>query len=143
MKIVKRLTAAIACLGLIFVFAGCAPQQPKSEKIDTSQVKDFADDAAERMLTAINEKDYVKFSVDFDKQMKDAMTEQKFNEMLGQIQTQFGDYESKELSGADKTQGYTRAFYSTKFSKSDKKATVTVVFSSSDGKMLISGFFIQ
>lgn len=126
----------------MIVLGGCT-QQPQAEKIDPSLVKDFADPAVERMLTATNEGNYEKFSQDFDAQMKAAMTEQKFKESSAQIKSQLGDYQAKQLVAADKIQGNTRAVYSAKFTKAQKDATVTIVFSDNNGKMMVAGFFVS
>lgn len=142
MKIIKKAVCVILSACLLFSLASCS-SQPQSQKIDTSEVTGYSDAAVERMLTAINEKDYTKFSQDFDGPMKNALTEQKFNDVVNQMQNLYGNYQSKEIAGAEKTEKYTRAFYNCKYSKIEKIVTVTIVFSQSDGKTFISGFFYK
>ena len=122
--------------GLLLVFAGCTA--PDVEKVNVDEVKAYADAAAEKIFTGINEKNYAKFSEDFDQTMKNAVTEAKFNE----ITTQLGQCESKGIIGADKTQGYTRAFYKASSSAFSRDLTFTIVFSTTGDKK-VSGFFYK
>lgn len=136
MKINNRAILSVIIISLIFILMGCT--NPKVEKISIDDVKDFADPAAEKIFKGISEKDYVLFSEDFDEQMISALTEQKFEEIVNQL----GEYESKEIIGADKLQGYIRAYYKTKFSKISNDLLFTVVFSEAD-EMKVSGLFYK
>jgi len=122
--------------GLILVLAGCTA--PNAEKVSADEVKAYADAVVDKMLAGINEKDYAKFSGDFDQQMKDAVTEAKF----GEIYNQLGECESKGIISADKYQGYTRAYYKGKSSGMSRDVTFTIVFSASGDKK-VSGFFYK
>lgn len=120
----------------LFSIIGCSSQ--KVEKIKVKEVKDYEDSAAEKIFTAINDENYTLFSEDFDQQMNAALTKEKFKEIVNQL----GKYESKEIIGADRVQGYTRVYYKTKFSKFSKDVIFTIVFSESDGKK-VSGLFYK
>ncbi|WP_074349267.1 DUF3887 domain-containing protein [Proteiniborus sp. DW1] len=127
---------SIIIISLAFFLIGCAGQ--KVEKISIDEVKDYADAAAERIFIGISKEDYNLFSEDFDEQMISALTEQKFKEIVKQL----GKYESKEIIGADRVQGYTRVHYKTKFSKISREVLFTVVFSEAD-EMKVSGLFYK
>ncbi len=122
--------------GLLFVFAGCTA--PDVEKVNVEEVKVYADPIAEKIFTGINEKNYAKFSEDFDQTMKDAVTDAKFNEIIKQL----GECESKGIIGADKAQGYTRALYKASSSGFSRDLTFTIVFSA-EGDKKVSGFFYK
>lgn len=120
---------------LLAAIAGC--NVPKVEKVNVDEVKVYADPAAEKILSGINEKNYAKFSEDFDQKMKEALSEEKFNEIIEQL----GQCESLGITGADSVQGYTRAFYSVKSSKFSGELTFTIVFSPSSDKKVAGLFY--
>jgi len=136
MKKIGKIILFILTICIFFSATGC--NVPKAEKVNVSDIKVAADTAAEKIFTGISEEDYAKFSEDFDAQMKSALAETKFKEIVGQL----GTYESKEIIGADKMQGYTRAYYKTKFSKFSRDLTFTVVFSTA-GDYKVSGLFYK
>lgn len=136
MKKVNKVILSIIIISLTLFLIGCTGQ--KVEKISIDEVKDYADAAAEKIFTGISEENYSLFSEDFDQPMIDALTEQKFKEIVSQL----GKYESKEIIGADRVQGYTRAHYKTKFSKFSNDLLFTVVFSEAD-EMKVSGLFFK
>lgn len=134
MKINNKFVLSIIIISLMVFLIGCTGQ--KVEKISIDDIKDYADAAAEKIFIGISEEDYSMFSEDFDEQMSNALTEQKFKEIVNQL----GRYESKEIVGADRVQGYTRAHYKTKFSKISNDVLFTVVFSEAD-EIKVSGLF--
>lgn len=136
MRIFKKAVLFIAAAGLFFTFAGCAASNV--EKVNVDEVKAYADAVVEKMFAGINEKDYIKFTQDFDQQMKNAVTEAKFSEIFNQL----GKCESKGIIGADKYKGYTRAYYRGKSSGLSRDATFTIVFSATGDKK-VSGFFYK
>jgi hypothetical protein len=136
LKIIKRAFLCISIIVVLIVPVACGG--PKVEKVDASEVKIYADPAAKKIFTGISEENYDMFSEDFDEQMKSALSESKFREIVSQL----GKFESMEIIGADRVQGYTRAYYKGKFSKFSKELTFTVVFSPSGNKR-ISGLFYK
>lgn len=121
---------------MVFTLIGCSTQNV--EKVDLEEVREYANPAAEKIFTGINDRDYDMFTEDFDNQMKAALTEEKFNEIVKQL----GSYESKELIGADRTDGFTRVYYSAKFSNFSKNLTFTIVFSDNENNK-VSGLFYK
>lgn len=134
--LIKKILLFTAIAGLLFAFTGCGG--PKVEKVDTDEVKEYADSAAEKIFTGISEENITLLSEDFDQQMTDAFTETKFKDIVDQL----GKYESKEIIGADSVQGYTRVYYKTKFSKISNDVTFTIVFSETGDKK-VSGLFYK
>lgn len=136
---VKRFKIAllfIVMAGLLTAMAAC--NAPKAEKVDVGEVQPYADPAADKIISGINEKDYAKFSGDFDQAMKEAVTEAKFNEIVEQL----GQCESLGITGADRVQGYTRAYYKVKSGKLNREVTFMIVFSAS-GDRKVSGLFYR
>jgi len=136
MKKTKKALIYILVAGIYLTLTGCS--LPKAEKINVDEVKEYAELAAEKILSGINEENYIMFSEDFDQKMKDAITEGKFQDIVNQL----GKYEDREIIGADRIDGYTRVYYKTKFSKISKDVTLTIVFSSTEDRK-VSGLFYK
>lgn len=136
MKLIKKTFIFITVTALILALTGCS--SPKIEKVNVDEVKVYADPSSEKIFTGISEGDYGLFSGDFDEQMANAITEAKFKEIVSQL----GKCESGEIIAADRVQGYTRAYYKTKFSKNSKDVTFTIVFSETDNRK-VSGLFYR
>lgn len=134
--IIKRLALQVFILVMVSGIAGCTA--PNVEKVNADEVKAYSDAVIENMLAGINGKDYAKFSADFDQQMKNAVTETKFLEICNQL----GECQSKGITGADKYQGYTRAYYKGSSSAMSRDVTFTVVLSAAGDKK-VSGFFYK
>lgn len=136
MKKLNKAMLFIIIAGLLAYLAGC--NVPKVEKVNADEVKVYADPAIEKILAGISEKNYAMFSEDFDQQMKNALSEEKFTEIVNQL----GECEAKGIIGADNVQGYTRAYYKAKSSKISNEVTFTIVFSAAGDKK-VSGLFYK
>jgi len=136
MKKTKKALIYILVAGIYLTLIGCSV--PKAEKVNVDEVKEYAELAAEKILSGINEENYIMFSEDFDQKMKDAITEGKFQDIVNQL----GKHEAREIIGADKIDGYTRVYYKTKFSKISKDVTLTIVFSATEDRK-VSGLFYK
>lgn len=139
MKKIKKIIALILVLSVIFMFAGCT----KTEKIDVSQVKTYSNPEIVKIMTAVNDKDYAKFSEDFDDAMKKAMTEKVFDDFAASIKKKLGKYQSYEIVKAEKVQQYVNVYYKVNFSESKNPSTFLLTFSNNDGKMLLSGIHMK
>lgn len=139
MKKMKKIIGIMLILSIIFMFAGCA----KTEKIDVSQVKSYSNPEMEKVMTAINDKDYPNFSEDFDDAMKKAMTEKVFDDFASSIDKKLGKYKSYEIVKAEKVEQYINVYYKVNFSGSKNPSTILLTFSNKDGKMLLSGIHMK
>ncbi|MFA5525138.1 MAG: DUF3887 domain-containing protein [Tissierellales bacterium] len=132
----RKVFLLLVTTGLFFLLIGCNRQNV--EKVNVDEVKGWANTAAEKIFNGIDEENYSLFSEDFDQEMISGLTEDKFN----QIVTQLGKFESGEIIDADKVEGYTRAYYKTRFSKISRDVTFTIVFSGTED-IKISGLFFK
>lgn len=135
----KKLYLLCAMLLLFIVLSGCA----KEKQIDVEQVQKYADPITENILLAINEDDYAKYSEHFDQAMKNAIPEATFKETNTAIKAKIGNYSTKEIQKAEQEDQYTVAIYKAKFTEETKDVIVRVVFSETDGKMFVSGLFLD
>jgi hypothetical protein len=139
MKRFKTASIVIVLIFTIIALSGCGG----GSKVDVEKVREYSDPITEEMLSALNEGDYVKFSKHFDETMKGKFTQDAFNECKEQFKAKIGDYKSKEYYGIDTKDKYTIVLYRCKYTNEPKDALVRVVFSTSDDKHYVSGFFIN
>jgi hypothetical protein len=140
MKKIKMCAAILAAVMMVTVFTGCSKKNVTNLTAD--QVS-FADPMAEKVLTAINEGDYSKFSGDFDDTMKKKLDEAAFKQTRDLLKTKIGDYQSKTFTAAQADSKYTVVVYNVKYTNEPDGAKITISFSQKDGKYLVSGFFIN
>ena len=138
-------------LGRIFIFAlitimagvlltGCGQKLTEADVSYGSEITD-------NVLQGIKDKDYNKFARDFSDTMKNAITEQSFNSLTGNLNTKIGDYKSKTFSGASKTKKdnkeYTVVVYKAKYTKETGDVLITITFSDNNGKKMVDGLFFK
>ncbi len=137
MKLCKYVSLLAILISLV-TFSGCSAQQLSAEK-----VKEFADPMTENILLAMNEDDYPRFSQDFDEQMKAVFNEAQYNQTIPAIKAKIGQYVSKEYVSAEYKDGFTVVVYKARFSQEANDIIVTSVFSDTNGKKLLSGFWLD
>lgn len=130
----------MAALMVLTVFIGCGRQ--KVTDLTADKVS-FAEPIAEKILTALNDGDYQKFSENFDNTMKSKLDEKAFKSTNELIKTKVGDYQSKEFTCAQLYNKYTVVVYNAKYTNEPSGVKVTISFSQKDGKYLVSGFFVD
>ena len=133
-NITKLLLVLISFVLFVLIAAGCSVSQ------DEDIVK-FTESAAENYLTAINNEDYTKFSVDLDEGMKKALPKDKFLEFASQIKGIIGDYVpgSKKFVRTKKEGGFTSVIYNAEYTEEPAGVEVKIVISKVNNEMKISG----
>jgi hypothetical protein len=141
----KKFCLFILTAVLLLTFTGCS--SVKVVKVDEEQVRQYADEMAESILTGIKEDSYEKYSRDFNEIMKKGIPEKSFNESNKMIKDKIGNYESKTFSKAekiiDKNAEYITVYYNAKFTKEPKDVIVKVVFVETDGKINVAGLWMD
>jgi len=136
----KNITKLLLVLISLILFAafGCSVSQ--DQDINQDIIK-FADSAAENYLTAINNEDYTKFSMDLDEEMKKALPEDKFLEFTSQIKAIIGNYVpgSKKFAKTIKESGFTSVIYNAEYTEEPAGVEVKIVISKVNNEMKISG----
>lgn len=136
MKIKKAFSLIFVIMLIAFVVA-CG------QKLNSSEIRKYADPSIENILTAMNTGDYTKYSKDFSDQMKTALPENTFISQNGIIKNKIGDYASKEFTKVDSQENYVRAIYTTKFTNEPNNVMVTVVFLKDDASHKVQGLFLS
>jgi hypothetical protein len=140
---VKKLSVAVLFLAVVFVLAGCGS---KSAAIDQNAVLAYAGPATDNLLAGLNAGDYVKFSRDFDAQMKSAIPETAFQQTRQSLLSKVGQYQSRTLVTIHQTGPADNpvmvVIYNGKFGKADN-VSITVSFQKSGGKEQVTGLYFK
>jgi hypothetical protein len=135
----KRLFhSVLSAIGFVWLLAACALNAPAgTAALSEGQAREIA----EQTLSALNEGDYKAFSANFDDKLREAIDEQRFEELRLLVHESSGDFIG--LSGpmmvktaSPQTVGYV---YDCKFEKEDVVMTHTYFV---DGNQ-IAGFFLN
>lgn len=118
----------------VVVFPGCAGAD--------KEVISFADKAAENYLIALNNKDYENFKKDLDNKMLEAIPEEEFIKFSSYLKNTVGEYvkDSKEISTSGVKGEMYVIVYGADYTEETEEVTVTVSISEfEDGNYKISG----
>jgi hypothetical protein len=137
MKLIKRAALLFMTLLLLSGMAAC------SGGLKADEVKAYADPAAENILKSLEEGSYERFSKDFNSTMKQKINEQAFRDLASLLKTKVGSYISSEYMKAQMDKGNTVVYYKAKYAGEPDDVLVTVVFSTVDGKRLVSGLWFN
>lgn len=112
-------------------------------RVHAEDLRKYADPITENILLAMNENNYEKYTEHFDQQMKNALPESQFREVNALIKGKIGKYISKQFLNPDTIGSYKVFYYEAKFDQEAYDVLVKVVFSENDGKLLVSGFWLD
>jgi len=105
---------------------------------DIERIRDFADQATERMLTAMNEQNYTEFSESFAPRVFfDQVCFASFNSL---VTARFGRYVSKEFLNVTRVGGYEVwvVYYRAKFTNETGYVTVSVSMTEFQDKLMVT-----
>jgi hypothetical protein len=123
-KIVSVFLALTVIAALGVVFTGCSKGVTAS---DPAPVLAWAEPMMENCLVALNEKDYVRFSRDFDsKALSDDAAESKFPNYCTIIEQTLGQYQSKTFWKVVEYEDYRAVYYYAHFEKSTEPEQIVV-----------------
>jgi hypothetical protein len=135
-----KTVSVIICLILIIMVTACS-QSATSSLPEPSYTRS----STENIIKAINENDYTLFSRDFDQTMKQAMSQQVFDQLKTTLSNKVGSYVpgSLEFNQTAVQGGYTVVSYTAKFTNEPENVIVTITFVTVDGVHLVSGLYFN
>lgn len=134
---IKKAFSLIFVIILITLLVACG------QKLNSSEIRKYADPSVENILTAMKTGDYTKYSKDFSDQMKTALPVNTFISQNSIIKNKIGNYASKEFTKVDSQEKYVRAIYTTKFTNEPNNVMVTIVFLKDDSSHKVQGLFLS
>lgn len=136
----KRVCLIVSLMAL-FVFIGSSvacSSTPAPATLDIAAVRAYADPATETTLQGLSENNLAKYTQYGNAMFKSALTQDVFNTMVAQINTQLGAYQSKEFLSTAEDQGYILVHYRAKFAKME--VGIRMVF---DKEHLVAGQWFE
>lgn len=109
-----------------------------SEPSEEDKVRAYADPATETTLRGLSENDLAKYVQYGNDDFKAAVTQEILDASVAQINSQLGDYESKEFLSIEKQEGYTIVHYKAKYTQGD--TGIRMVF---DEEQLVAGQWFE
>jgi hypothetical protein len=130
----------VVCLAITGMITACSPSATSSLPEPS-----YSEAMTENILKAINENDYALFSRDFDQTMKQAMSQQAFDQVKTTLLNKVGAYVSGSLEfNQTALQGeYTTVIYTAKFTNEPENVTVTITFRTVEENNLVSGLYFN
>jgi hypothetical protein len=119
-----------------------ALNQNAVEPDEQSQIREYADPAAEKILQSFNSGDYSQFSETFSEMMKSSIPDSLFLENRNMIVAKAGEYVSKEFYKQEEEGLYQYVYYKADFSN-EEDVSVLIIFEEIKGEMKVSGLWLD
>lgn len=116
-KIVCLILLPAVLIGLSAGMVAC-----KSDNAETSaekSIRAYADPATETTLKGLSEGDMAKYTQCANAEFKEALTKEKFDMTVAQLNSQLGAYESKEFLSTEEQQGYIIVHYKATYANAE------------------------
>ncbi len=131
MTLGKKFQTLLLAALLVFLLAGCAPQETVLSGDEQDAVLAFSEAKTDNLLAGLNAGDYAMFSADFDQEMLNAMTQAQFDALKLDRDAKLGLYVSREVTSVVQQGDFYAVVYSAAFEKAPD-VTVRVVFRIAD-----------
>jgi hypothetical protein len=136
----KIFLAVVAAILLMIMLSGCHHTEKTAATIKAPA---YADAITEIMLKALNIGDYTSFSMSFNADMSERVTESVFQQLVAFYQQRIGGYKSKKLSDVTVDGDKTTVVYKAKFTQEPADVTVTIVFQKSSANVTVCDFWLN
>ena len=118
MKIIIKLTSLLVIL-LIIISGSIACTSSSSPASDEIAIRDYADPATETTLQGLSESNLAKYTQNANSEFKAAVTQEILDKTATQIDSQLGDYVSKEFLRIEEQEGYIIVHYKAQYSEGE------------------------
>ncbi len=135
-KIIGLLSLLIILL--IIISGPLACKSSSSPAPDESAIRDYADPATETTLQGLSESNLAKYTQNANSEFKAAVTREILDKTATQIDSQLGNYISKEFLRTEEQEGYIIVHYKAKYTEGE--VGIRMVF---DKNHLVAGQFFE
>jgi hypothetical protein len=132
----------LLALVLILSWFPCVIQAAEAAG-DSEQIKEQATAALERIMRAISEGDYVLYTRDFSKRMKDSQDRESFLQLQSKLQRSLGKFKSMEYLGSYVQYGGTITLFKARFSKEKEDVLIKLVVNPKKSPPQITGLWFD
>ena len=127
MKNEKKVPALFAIAILFSLLAGCGSQGTTLTGVDREAVLAFSEAKTDNLLAGLNAGDYAMFSMDFDQEMLNAMSQDQFNSLKQDRDAKLGAYVARQVNSVLQQGEFYVFIYDAVFEQDDA-VVVRVVF---------------
>lgn len=131
MKNEERIPALLVISILICLLAGCGSQGTTLTGADREAVLAFSEAKTDNLLAGLNAGDYGMFSMDFDQDMLNAMSQDQFNSLKQDRDAKLGAYVARQVNSVLQQGEFYVVIYDA-FFEQDDAVVVRVVFRLAD-----------
>ena len=135
-KAIQLLLLLVILLTFFGVAVACKSNPPATT--DEDSVRAYADPATETTLRGLSESNLAKYTRYGNNEFKAALTQERFDEAVAQINQQSGSYESMEFLSIEEQEGYIIVHYKARYTKAE--VGIRMVF---DKNQLVAGQWFE
>jgi hypothetical protein len=141
MRKMCRLAALLLCAGALATLWGLDARAAATDSEDSPA--QGAQIVADRMMSAIQEGDYDKFTVKFAPALKSSMTRTAFLALQKEISSKLGKLKNIEYIGSLKQGGRMVALYKAAYTKERDDVLLRIVFEKGSDELTVSGLWFD
>jgi len=104
---------------LVIISGSLACKSSTSPTLDESTIRGYADPATETTLQGLNESNLAKYTQNANSEFKAAVTQEMLDKTASQIDSQLGDYVSKEFLRIEEQEGYIIVHYKAQYTEGE------------------------
>ena len=135
----KRTVGILAVAFLLVAAAASAALVGTDER----QIKAAAEPILNNLLAGFNQGDYAQYSRDFDKTLREAMPEAKFQQVRADLIEKLGKFKSKKYLGFLNQQTYTIVLWKAAFDGTQNDILIKLVLGKRQDKVEVAGLWFQ
>jgi hypothetical protein len=110
---------------------------------DDRQVKAVAEPILDNLLAGFNQGNYGQYSKDFDDAMREAIPEEKFQQVRKDLLEKLGKWKSKKYLGFLNQQAYTIVLWKGTFDATREDILIKLVLAKRQDKVVVAGLWFQ
>jgi len=136
----RKLLAGILGLSILFL---AMPLTAAPVGTSDQEVKALAEPILENLLAGFNQGNYAQYSKNFDETLREAIPEEKFQQVRRQLMKKLGSFKSKNYLGFLNQQAHTVVLWKGAFTDTQDDVLLKLVLSKRQDKVVVKGLWFQ
>lgn len=136
----RKLLAGILGLSILFL---AMPLTAAPVGTSDQEVKAVADPILENLLAGFNQGNYAQYSKNFDETLREAIPEEKFQQVRRELMKKLGSFKSKNYLGFLNQQAHTVVLWKGAFTDTQDDVLLKLVLSKRQDKVVVKGLWFQ
>ena len=136
----RKLLAGILGLSILFL---AMPLTAAPVGTSDQEVKALAEPILENLLAGFNQGNYAQYSKNFDETLREAIPEEKFQQVRRQLMKKLGSFKGKNYLGFLNQQAHTVVLWKGAFTDTQDDVLLKLVLSKRQDKVVVKGLWFQ